>query len=111
MQISIHYKEKDRYLIDKLEKMAERKRMSKSACMLSILDDYFESDQLVGQILKDMELINKKQLQQALNRQRKEEGEKRIGQIMVDEDYVDEDQLDRALEIQSAGSKSIKQSG
>ncbi|MEF8850658.1 MAG: hypothetical protein V5A81_07745 [Candidatus Bipolaricaulota bacterium] len=102
MQLSIHYKEKDKYLIEKLEKLAERRRMSKSACILSILEDYLESDNLVGQILKDMNLLDKEQLQQALLKQRKAEDHKKIGQIMVNLDYVNEDQLNRALEVQEA---------
>lgn len=101
MQLSIHYKEKDQYLIEKVEKVAERKRMSTSACILSILEDYFESNLLVGQILKDMELIDKEELQQALIEQRKADGGKKIGEIMLDCDYVNEDQLDRALEVQA----------
>jgi len=101
MQLSIHYKEKDEYLIEKLEKMAERRRMSKSACILSILEDYLESDNLVGQILKDMNALDKHQLQQALMKQRKTNDNKKIGEIMVDSDYVSEDQLDRALEVQA----------
>lgn len=100
MQLSVHYKEKDQYLIDKLEKMAERKRMSTSACILSILEGYFESNRLVGEILKDMKIIDKEQLQRALLRQRRAGDHKKIGQIMIEADYVNEGQLDRALEVQ-----------
>lgn len=101
MQLSVHYKEKDQYLVEKLEKMAERNRMSTSACILSILEDHFESNRMVGQILKDMQLINNEQLQRALSKQREIGDDKKIGKIMVESNYLKEDQLDRALEIQT----------
>ena len=100
MQMSIYYKQEDQYLIDLVEKLADRKRMSKSAMILSILEEYFEANKRIGEILRDMQAINTDQLNQALDLQKGKEEDKRIGEIMVERDYVEEDQLHRALQVQ-----------
>ena len=101
MQMSIHYSEEDQYLVDKLAEEANRKRKSKSAMVLSILEEHFEAERKIGEILKDMRLIDVKQLQAALEAQRKAERQKKLGQIMLEKDYVEEGQLERALGVQS----------
>lgn len=100
MQMSIYYKEGDKYLIEMVEKRAARKRMSKSAMILSILEDYFEAEKRIGEILRDMRAIDNEKLNEALELQRQKEKDKRIGEIMVERDYVKEDQLQRALQVQ-----------
>ena len=100
MQMSIYYKEGDEYLIDMVEKLAERRRMSKSAVILSILEEYFEADKRVGEILRDMLAIDSEKLNEALKLQQQKEKDKRVGEIMVERDYVEEDQLQRALQVQ-----------
>lgn len=100
MQMSIHYSDEDQYLVDKLEEEANRKRKSKSAMVLSILEEHFEAERKLGEILKDMRLIDVKQLQRALEAQRKTERQKKLGQIMLEEDYVSEEDLGRALQVQ-----------
>ena len=101
MQMSIYYKEEDAYLIELVEKRANRKRMSKSAMILSILEDYFEAEKRIGQILKDMKVVDSDQLTEALNLQEQRDEEKKLGEIMVERDYVKEDQLHHALQIQA----------
>ena len=103
--MSIYYQEEDGYLIDKLEKEANRRRKSKSAMVLSILEEYFEADRRIGEILKDMRAIKEDQLQQALEEQRKVDGQKKLGEIMLEKDYVREVDLDRALQVQSTGNQ------
>ncbi len=99
MQTTIYYKQEDDYLIEKVEKKAKRERKSKSAVILSILEEYFEAEQRVGEILSDLGAISSDEVEKALAKQ-KEEGDKKIGEIMVENDYVREVDLDRALEIQ-----------
>jgi len=99
MQTTIYYKQEDDYLIEKVEKKAKRERKSKSAVILSILEEYFEAEQRVGEILSDLGAISSDEVEEALAKQ-KEEGDKKIGEIMVENDYVREVDLDRALEIQ-----------
>jgi hypothetical protein len=102
MQMSIYYKEEDQYLIEMVEKLADRKRMSKSAMILSILEEYFEANKRIGEILKDMRAVDSDQLNEALTLQQKQEEDKRIGEIMVERDYVEEGQLQRALQLQQS---------
>lgn len=104
MQMSIYYKEEDQYLIDRLEKEAKRHRKSKSAMLLTILEDYFEAEQRLGEILRDMGAVEREQLQQALELQEREKDEERIGEIMLDEGYMEEVHLDRALTVQSSST-------
>ena len=57
MQTTIYYREEDQYLIDKLQEKANRERKSKNACILSILEEYFESQKKLGEILTDMGIL------------------------------------------------------
>jgi len=99
MQMSIYYQEEDKYLIDEVEKRASRNRMSKSAVILSILEEYLEAEKKIGQILRDMDAVNDNKIKKALDIQEKQEN-KQLGKIMVERDYVEEDQLHRALQVQ-----------
>ena len=99
MQTTIYYKDEDEYLIDKVEEKANRERKSKSAVILSILEEYFEAERRIGEILSDMGAVSSEQVKDALEAQ--EEGtDKRIGEILVENDYVREVDLDRALQVQ-----------
>ncbi|MFB6291408.1 MAG: hypothetical protein ABEJ25_06750 [Candidatus Bipolaricaulia bacterium] len=99
MQTTIYYKEGDEYLIDKVEEKANRERKSKSAVILSILEEYFEGGRRVGEILNDMGAVSSNELKDALKAQ--EQGtEKRLGEILLENDYVREVDLDRALQVQ-----------
>lgn len=100
MQATIYYREEDQYLIDKLEEKANRERKSKSACVLSILEEYFEAEKRIGEILIDIGALERDKLEEGLKRQKKEKDGKKIGEILVEEGYVREIDLDRALDIQ-----------
>lgn len=100
MQSTIYYRKDDEYLIEKLEEKADRERKSKSACLLSILEEYFEAEKRVGEILTDMGILNKEEVRICLEKQKKSKDGKRIGEILVEENYVKEIDLDRALEVQ-----------
>jgi hypothetical protein len=100
VQSSIYYSEEDAYLIDKLGKKAMKERKSKSSCLLSILERYFESGNRIGEILTDRGLLDKEKLEAGLEKQGKGRKDKKIGEILVEEDYVREIDIDRALEVQ-----------
>jgi len=102
MQLSIHYLEEDKYLLDKVEKIAERERRSKSAMMLSILEMYFESGRKLGEILKNMKVINERELEVALDIQGENNSKRKLGEIMVEKEFIAEHQLSRALQVQQA---------
>ncbi|MCF7890491.1 hypothetical protein K9M78_04660 [Candidatus Bipolaricaulota bacterium] len=99
MQTTIYYKDEDEYLIDKVEEKANRERKSKSAVILSILEEYFEAERRIGEILNDMGAVTFDRIKDALEAQ--EQGtDKKLGEILVENDYVREVDLDRALQVQ-----------
>lgn len=99
MQTTIYYKDEDEYLIDKVEEKANRERKSKSAVILSILEEYFEAERRIGEILSDMGAVSSDKIKDALEAQ-EQESDKRLGEILVENDYVQEIDLDRALQVQ-----------
>ena len=101
MQSSIYYREEDAYLIRKLEEKSMRERMSMSACLLSILEEYFESKNRIGEILTDLGSLDKAELSKSLEKQKSEEKDKKIGEILLEDNYIREVDLDRALSIQN----------
>lgn len=54
MQTTIYYKERDKYLIEKVQEKANKERKSKSAVILSIIEEYFLSGENVVTILKEL---------------------------------------------------------
>ncbi|MEF8725921.1 MAG: hypothetical protein V5A83_03195 [Candidatus Bipolaricaulota bacterium] len=100
MQTTIYYKEDDSYLIDKVEEKSNTERKSKSAVILSILENYFEAEKRVGEILKDLGVLKREHLTEALENQKDGKKGKLLGEIMLEEGYVKEIDLDRALKIQ-----------
>ncbi|MBS3765805.1 hypothetical protein KGY71_04715 [Candidatus Bipolaricaulota bacterium] len=109
MQLSIYYQKEDEYLFDKVEKLAKKERRSKSAALLSILEEYFEAGKGVGEILKDMHVISTEQLHEALSIQRNSKEAKRLGEIMLEKNFIDASQLERALGIQQASQDVDKE--
>jgi len=100
MQTTIYYKENDSYLIDKVEEKSNTERKSKSAVILSILENYFEAEKRIGEILRDLGVLKREHLKEALENQKDEKKDKKLGEIMLEEGYVEEIDLDRALRIQ-----------
>ena len=101
MQITIYYQEKDGYLLDKVEKKANRERKSKSAVILSIIESYFEAEKKIGQILCDLDALSLDQLEEGLQYQQNENSNKKLGRILLNKGYVEEFDVDKALAIQS----------
>lgn len=101
MQTTIYYREEDDFLIDKVEEKANRERKSKSAVILSILEEYFEAEKRIGEILSDLGAVSPDKIDEALDEQGQEQTDKKIGEILLDNDYVREVDLDRALDIQA----------
>ena len=101
MQTTIYYRQSDQYLINKLEELARRERKSKSACLLSLLERYFEAEKKVGEILTDLGLVSKEQIRKSLLKQKKGSNNKKIGEIMLEDGFIEEVDLDRALDIQN----------
>jgi len=100
MQTSIYSTEKDKYLIDQLEKEARAERKSKSAVVLCILEKYFEKKKKVGEILCDIGSLTNEQLNKVLEIQQKEKKHRLLGEVLLDENFIDERDLERALSLQ-----------
>ncbi|MCK4420062.1 hypothetical protein KAV79_09665 [Candidatus Aerophobetes bacterium] len=99
MQTTIYYTGQDRYLINAIEDKARNERKSKSAVILSILEEYFMGKKL-GEILCEIGCIHNKQLSKSLELQRKEGKGKPLGQILLHESFITEEDLNRALFLQ-----------
>ncbi|MGC9529903.1 MAG: hypothetical protein ACP5G2_04705 [Candidatus Bipolaricaulaceae bacterium] len=101
MQTTIYYSEDDKYLVDLVDQLARRERKSRSAVILSILEEYFEHDKRIGEILVDMGYVTPRQVEQALARQRELAEYKALGEILVEQGLVDEQAVERAAAVQS----------
>lgn len=101
MQMTIYYTKADQYLIDKVDEKAYRDRKSRSAVILTILEQYFEGDKKLGEILVDMGKLTKQQVENILERQQKEGDGKRFGELLVEEGLVSEKDIQRALVVQN----------
>jgi len=99
--MTIYYTKADQYLIDKIDEKAYRDRKSRSAVILTILEQYFEGNKKLGEILVDMGKLKPKELEKALEMQKKEGNKRRIGELLVEEGLVEEKDVQRALAIQS----------
>lgn len=101
MQTTIYYREEDQYLIEKLEEKANRERKSKSAVVLSVLENYFEAEKRLGEILSDLGAVTPDKVNEALSKQKDGGVDKKLGEILMEEDHVREVDIDRALQIQN----------
>lgn len=100
MQITVYYGEEDHYLIRLLDQEARRQRKSRSAVVLSILEEHFEREKRIGEILVDLGQLSPREVEEALQVQRAEGGGRRLGEILLERGWVDEGALSRALLIQ-----------
>jgi len=104
MQTSIFYKEEDRYIFEKVERLAKTRRRSKSAMVLAILERYFEGEMKIGEILQDIKAVTAAELRESLRIQEQNHFKKHLGRIMLEQNFIDENQLERALGIQKASN-------
>ncbi len=100
MQVTIYYSDEDEYLIDLVDEEARRERKSRSAVILSILEEHFERDRRIGEILVDLGQVTPQQVEGALEVQRAEDGKRPLGEILVERGAVSKETVKRALTIQ-----------
>lgn len=101
MQVTLYYSEEDKYLLDLVDKMAQQQRKSRSAVIMSILEEYFERDKRLGEILVDLGALDSARVQQALKEQEADGRRRLIGEILVEKGWVRPQEVERALLIQS----------
>ena len=106
MQTTIYYSDEDQYLIDLVDQVARRERKSRSAVILSILEEYFEWDKRLGEILVDMGVISTRQIEQGLAYQQESEEKRPLGEILVERGLAPSAAVERALAVQSRFRKN-----
>lgn len=101
MQVTIYHSDEDQYLIDLVDEEASRERKSRSAVVLSILEEHFERDKRIGEILVDLGQVTPAQVEEALAAQQTMNGHRPLGEILVEKGAVTKEAIKRALTIQS----------
>jgi len=84
-----------------------RERKSRSAVLLSILEDYFESDKRLGEILVDIGVLSHANLSKGLDLQKTKFADKLLGDILLEEEYVTPEAVERALLIQDRQREEV----
>ena len=100
--MTIYYTDSDQYLIDKIDEKAYRDRKSRSAVILTVLEQFFEGDKKLGEILCDMGKLESNALENALASQKKGSNGQRIGELLIETGMVHEKDVQRALAVQNA---------
>ncbi len=104
MQTTIYYSDNDSYVINQVDMKGRRERKNRSAVILSILEEYFEHEKCIGEILIDLGAISHTDLAKGLELQKSKFTEKLLGDILIEEELVEQEALERAVIIQ--GKKS-----
>ena len=100
MQTTIYYNADDSYLIKQVDAKSQRERKSRSSVILSILEEYFESEKRLGEILVDLGVISHSELAKGLELQKTRFTDKLLGDILLEEELVLPEAVQRALVIQ-----------
>lgn len=100
MMMSIYYRKEDEWLLQKVDSRCARERKSRSAVILSILEEYFEREKRIGEILQDMGFISLEQLEEALELQKGERKQKKLGQILKEKGVITEKHVQRVVGVQ-----------
>jgi len=100
MQTTIYYSDGDSYLIEQVDKKGKRERKSRSAVILSILEEYFEREKKIGEILVDLGAVKPSTLAKGLELQKTKFTDKLLGEVLLEQELIEKDALDRALMIQ-----------
>jgi two-component system chemotaxis sensor kinase CheA len=106
VQATVYCSDGDAYLIQQVDAKARRERKSRSAVILSILEDYFEREKRIGEILIDLGALSHADLGKGLELQKTKFTEKLLGDILLEERLVDPEIIERALIIQGRHKES-----
>ncbi|RLE31570.1 hypothetical protein DRJ54_00145 [Candidatus Acetothermia bacterium] len=101
MQVTIYFGDEDSYLIELVDELARRERKSRSAVILSILEDYFSRGKRLGELLVRRGAATPETIEKALSVQRSGEMRARIGEILTELGLVSPEEVERALLVQS----------
>ena len=100
MQTTIYYNNEDSYLIKQVDAKSQHERKSRSSVILSILEEYFESEKRLGEILVDIGVISHSELAKGLELQKTRFTDKLLGDILLEEELAPSEAVQPALVIQ-----------
>jgi len=100
MQVTLYYNEEDEYLLRLTDERAQLQRKSRSTVIMGILEEYFERDKKLGEILVDMGLVSEEMVKDALQEQAAGGHARKIGAILVKRGLVRSEDVKRALLVQ-----------
>jgi len=100
MQVTMYFSDEDKYLIDLVDEKARRERKSRSAVMLSILEEYFGRDKRLGEILIALGVTTPQAVERALELQQTRGTSHRIGELLTEAGLASAEAVERALTIQ-----------
>jgi len=100
MQVTMYFSDEDKYLIDLVDEKARRERKSRSAVMLSILEEYFTRGKRLGELLVTLGEASPQTVTKALEVQRTKGPNRRLGEILTELGLVPSEAVERALLIQ-----------
>jgi len=106
VQTTIYYNDGDAYLMKQVDAKGRRERKSRSAVILSILEDHFEREKRLGEILVDLGVLSHANLAKGLELQKTKFTEKLLGDILLEEHLVEPEAVERALIIQGRHSEN-----
>ncbi len=106
MQVTLYFNEEDAYLIRLVDEKALRERKSRSAVVLSILEEYFERGKRLGEILVDLKKVTPHQIEQALKIQEEEGHARPLGRILIENGWVEDPVIEKALRIQERANRN-----
>jgi len=92
--------EEDAYLLRLIDQKAQQERKSRSAVLLSIIEEHFEKGRRLGEILIDLDVLSEADLVRALDLQRETFTDKLLGDVLVEAQGIEEESIARALRIQ-----------
>lgn len=106
MQVTLYYNNEDRYLLELVDELAQRQRKSRSAVIMSILEEHFERGKRLGEILVDMGAVTAEDIEEALEEQRTSPRPRKLGEILVEKGRVEDGLVRRALVVQGRYARS-----
>lgn len=105
MQTTIYYAQDDAYLMEQVDQKGRRERKSRSAVILSILEEHFERNKRLGEILLDLGAVTHADLAKGLTLQESKFTDKLLGDILLEESLTSPDAIERALIIQGRNAE------
>ena len=107
MQVTMYLTEEDAYLLRLINRKSQKERKSRSAVLLSIIEEHFEKGRRLGEILLDLGVLSEHDLANALELQRNTCSDRLLGEVLSNELGMEESLIRRALTIQQRFSEPV----